>query len=114
VYDQGSHAAPDLSQWVGAKQLVRVLYREDGKRQRTFKGQLEKSGTDQYVDLYLYDESRSQVGPNLIPIRVGAIVQINIIEHDGTRASEWVVIGAMAAGLVLVLALSLNAGSFLK
>lgn len=106
VYDQSTR--PDINRWVGTKQLMRVLYREDGTRRRSVKGYLEKSGTDQYVDLYLYDQSNSRVSQNLVPIRVGDIEELHVIEYDGTRPSEWIVIGMMSVGLAFILSLSLG------
>lgn len=106
VYDGSARA--DIVRWIGTKQLVRVLYREDGEQRRSLKGYLEKSGTDRYVDLYLYDQSRSRVSQNLVPIRVDDIEELHVIERDGTRPSEWIVIGIMGAGLAVVVLLSLG------
>lgn len=106
VYDQSTR--PEISRWIGTQQLVRVLYREDGARRRSVKGHLEKSGTDRYVDVYLYDPSNNRVSQNLVPIRIDDIEELHVIEHDGTRPSEWLVIGIMGAGLALILSLSLG------
>lgn len=101
VYEADTSAV-DVQSWVGTSQLLRVSYLEDGKHTRTYKGFLEHSGTDLYADLYLYDGDHSRRSGLLVPLRIEHITRISLIENDGHRAADWIALGAIAGGALLV------------